>query len=258
MPFLMFLMEYDVLLLSIMLLIWFVGFYSRHLPTLLISSILLFVFNLNFLLVLPNIILYPASFSAGIFSLSFPLYVVCLIAGVRGIIRSVGDVATILKGENVVDSWSMLIEQGAGRDKWLLDTIQEFITNANMPGITHKLADVKTNLFGLKRNFIVVSHNTLKDYHMYISARDFGANLDVSWFVTIEPRFFKRTLSKYATGNPQALSQQIDMFDQMDLGAFITTVHHCVKRAIEILLEELKLDPTGMQTMRSKGFLSVW
>src|SRR4051794_24610521 len=89
-----------------------------------------------------------------------------------------------------------------------------------------------------------MSDRRYKDYKMYISARNFGAHLDIGWFFTIAPTFLKRTLSKYTTGNPQALSQQVDFFDQQDLKAFVTVTHHCLKRAIDVLLEELKQDPT--------------
>ena len=112
-------------------------------------------------------------------------------------------------------------------------------------------------IFGAKRDFLVASHQTLRDSRIYIAARDFGSNLDISWYLTIQPRFLKRISSRYAMGNPQALSWQIDFFSRQDLNAFATSVHAYVKETVKELLEELKQDLTGFDP-KSKGFLSVW
>jgi hypothetical protein len=118
---------------------------------------------------------------------------------------------------------------------------------------------VSTSYFGQKREFLMFYNLMHQDYKMYISARNIGTHLDVSWFATIEPRLLKRTLSKYMMGDPQALSQQVDMFDQQDLRACFTVAHHSLQQAIDILLEELKQQPLGMRgSPQSKGFLSVW
>jgi hypothetical protein len=162
-----------------------------------------------------------------------------------------------LRSGTVIDNWSMIVEQGAGREKWVLDNTETYLKSANMPGVVHQQEEVSTGLFSQKRNFIVVTCNSLKDYRMYITARSFGADLDAAWYLTVEPRFLKRTISKYAAGNPQALAQNIDLFSQQDLGAFATISGHCLKRTLQMLLEELKQDPSGLNT-RSKGFLSVW
>jgi hypothetical protein len=37
----------------------------------------------------------------------------------------------------------------------------------------------------------------------------------------------------------------------------LTVTHEYVKRALDMLYEELKLDPSGLN-MGSRGFLSVW
>jgi len=98
---------------------------------------------------------------------------------------------------------------------------------------------------------------SLRDYRMYIGARDFGTNLDVSWYVTIQPSALKRALSKYTTGNPQALSMQVDFFSQQDLSAYTSYAHFCVKETVKTLMKQLEQDPTGLNT-KSKGFLELW
>src|SRR6266705_4231765 len=124
-----------------------------------------------------------------------------------------------LKNESVTSSWNSLVIQGAGKDKWVMDTVEQMIKEAHMPGVTTGQQEVSSGLFGAKRKFLVVNHTSLRDYRMYIGARDFGTNLDVPWYVTIQPSALKRAVSKYTTGHPQALSMQVDFFSQQDLSA---------------------------------------
>ena len=163
-----------------------------------------------------------------------------------------------LTTEKVAQQWNFIVEKGAGRDQWVLDNVMELIKEADMPEVTCIQAEVGSGMFSEKRNFLVVRHNKLRDYRLYINARNFGINLDVSWYLTIEPRFLKRTMSKYSSGNPHALSQNIDVFSHQDLGAYVTVVEHVVKRVLDMLLEELKQDPSGLHNAQSKGFLNVW
>jgi hypothetical protein len=162
-----------------------------------------------------------------------------------------------LKNESVTSSWNSLVINGAGKDKWVMDTVEGMIKNAHMPGVTTGQEEVSSGLFGARRKFLVVSHANLRDYKLYIGARDFGANLDVSWYLTINPGALKRTISKYATGNPQALSMQVDFFSQQDLSAYTGYAHHCVTETVQQLMKELEQDPTGLNT-KSKGFLELW
>jgi hypothetical protein len=63
---------------------------------------------------------------------------------------------------------------------------------------------------------------------------------------------------KYTAGDPNALSQNIDIFIQQDLSACVGIVNQCVKRALHMLLEQLEQDPSGLNNTQSKGFLNVW
>ena len=162
-----------------------------------------------------------------------------------------------LNNEKIARKWNYLVMNAAGRDKWVLETAKEFIHQANIPGVYLEQAEVSMGMFREKRPFLVLWLTAIRDFRMFISARDYGVNLDVSWYLTVSPSVLKRTVSKYALGNPNALSENIDIFSQQDLSAFTTVVHSCIERTVDILLEELKLDPSGLNTS-SKGFLSVW
>jgi hypothetical protein len=163
-----------------------------------------------------------------------------------------------IRHEAVVDNWSVIVSGGAGHGQNVLNNIEQEIKEANMPNVTTGQQDISGGIFGSKRKFLCVNHNHLRDYRIYIGARDYGTHLDVGWYMTIQPGFLKRNISKYTTGSPQALSWQIDFFSQQDLHAFVTVIHHIVKQVAEGLFEELKLDPSGLRDARSKGFLAVW
>lgn len=165
--------------------------------------------------------------------------------------------AVSISREKVIDNWNTVIPDAAGKNTWVLDTTEAFIKDSHMPHVGCRQDEVSTGLFSAKRTFLLVGHYELKEYCMYIGARDFGAHLDVGWFLTLAPRGLKRTLSKYIVGNPMALSSQINLFSQQDLRAFTTIAHHCVKRTVDMLCEELDQRPEGLNTA-SKGFLGVW
>jgi hypothetical protein len=112
--------------------------------------------------------------------------------------------------------------------------------------------------FGIKRNYLLVTNEGLRDFRMYIGARDYGNNLDVCWYLTCEPGLFKQTLSTLLTKgtSEKALSFDLDIFEQQELSAFITVVHHCLLKALEKLMSKLGQDPSKIDR-KSKGFLGV-
>src|SRR6266446_3345688 len=84
----------------------------------------------------------------------------------------------------------------------VMSTIEQMLKDANMPGITCRQTDVSAGtIFGKKRDCLLVTLNTLKEYRMFIGARDVGAHLEVSWFMTIAPGFLKRAISKRMAGS---------------------------------------------------------
>ncbi|HEX77591.1 MAG TPA: hypothetical protein G4O03_04165 [Dehalococcoidia bacterium] len=104
----------------------------------------------------------------------------------------------------------------------------------------------------------MVTNEGLSDYRMYVSARDYGNNLDVSWYLTCEPGFFKRSFSGLLTkgASDKALSFALDLFKQQDLRAYVTVVHHCLLKAVELLMTGLGQDASKIER-KSRGFLGV-
>jgi hypothetical protein len=162
-----------------------------------------------------------------------------------------------LKGESVIESWGEIIERGAGHAKEVMQKTERLIIDANMPNVSTTIHEVSTAFFGQKRDFLIVTNDSIRDYKLFINARDYGTLLDVSWFLTLEPRAIKRALSKAMTGNPHAFSQQVDIFVQQDIRAFVGTAVGIFRHVLDELFEELKLD-SSILNKKSRGYLDIW
>jgi hypothetical protein len=155
--------------------------------------------------------------------------------------------------EQIIDNWSAFVENGAGRDQRLLDTVEQAIKDSNIPNIICYQAEVSSGFFSKRRTFLLVGLTSHRNYHVFIYSRDIGIHLDVGWYLTFAPSFFKLMISR----NPRNLSRKIKLFARQEVSGFVSVVHHCVMNTTKKLYEELSLDPTGMNT-KSNGFLSVW
>ena len=250
----MFFVEFQLLMIPIFIAWGYFFFKQRDIPLLVVSALLLFL-NWPRLLNLPGVVRNVMTFGL---DYSYALTIVSIVAGICGLVRSIkGLMVTILKSDSVVDRWYRVVAGGAGKGNYVLGKIESMVLDARMPGVVTKRENVAIELFGEKRTFLIVSNLRYKEFKMYINARDLGTNLDVSWYFMVEPRYLKKRLSKYATGNPQDLSMSVSLFAQQDISAFKSITHEYVISVLESLYEELKLDPSGLNT-GSRGFLNVW
>lgn len=167
-----------------------------------------------------------------------------------------------LKDEKIIDRWSMVIENCQGQAEQLYSATEELIEATGAPGVYMERVKVRPSwlkgLFGKERSYMMVANEGLKDYRMFIGARDYGNALDVQWYLTCEPGFFKKKLSDVLTrgASDKALSFNLDLFQQQDLSAYATVVHHCLMAAIEKLMSGLGQD-TSKIDRKSKGFLGI-
>jgi len=169
-----------------------------------------------------------------------------------------------LKKEEVIDNWSILIENGNGRAEDIFRDTNSFILETKAPAIAIKREQISPSMLkgvlGRKRDFLTVIDKRnirLKPYKIFINARDYGKNLDVSWYLTFKPELWKRILAlvPFVSIVPKKLSD-LDIFDQQDLRAYATNAHHCVIKAVEKLMLSLGQDPTKIDR-RSRGFLGI-
>jgi hypothetical protein len=163
--------------------------------------------------------------------------------------------AKTLRKDRIIDNWLAIVDNGIGQQERVYQRTESLLEEAKLPDVTWKREPISSGMFGRSRIFLIVNHRSLKEYVMYLSARDYGQHLDCAWFLTVQPGFFQRTASKFASGQKGGFG--LDVFDQQDLSAWISVRHHAFIRAVKELMEELQLDPMSMNT-QSKGCLSVW
>jgi hypothetical protein len=167
-----------------------------------------------------------------------------------------------LKDEKIIDRWSMVVEGGQGLTEQIYTDTEAFIKETRAPGINFDRVQVRPSwlkgFFGNERSYLMVTNDALGDYRMFVGARDYGNNLDISWFLTCEPGFFSKKLSSVLTSgaSDKALALNLDIFQQQDLNAYATVVHHCLLKAIEKMMASMGRDVSQIDR-KSKGFLGI-
>ena len=162
-----------------------------------------------------------------------------------------------VKADRIIDQWATIVELAAGKGEHIYTVLDTELTKTNIPQVTWSRGEVNMGMMTRGREFLIIKNGGLREYTMYVHARDVGAHLDCGWFLTIEPGFLKTMFSKKMTGNPLALSQSLGVFSQQDLSAWTSIVHRTFLRIVKELMGDLDQDVAGMNTT-SKGFLSVW
>ncbi|MBA7605806.1 hypothetical protein ES703_12941 [subsurface metagenome] len=184
-----------------------------------------------------------------------------------------------LKEEEIIDRWSVLIEGANGRGKELFKKVDENLKEIKAPKVEILLKEVSPSLMrkirGEKRTFLVVQNTYLKSYLMYIGAADYGKQLFVSWYLTMEPSAFQKFLSKlpwfiailllpiiimvriYNLFKKKTVSPaEMDLFDLEELTAYVTTVHHALMDEAKEISESVGFDFSKVD-QKSRGFLNI-
>jgi len=171
---------------------------------------------------------------------------------------------SILRKDQVEDSWSTLIENAQGRSEDVFRNAEEFTKENNVPSLVMTKESIAPgfvkSMFGKAREFLVVVYSEsfrLKPYQIFVNARDFGNNLDVSWYLTYRPSIWQviASLIPFVKVASEAL-RELDVFDQQDLRAYATVVHRSVLKSVDKLMLDLKQDPSKIER-RSRGFLGI-
>lgn len=189
---------------------------------------------------------------------------------------------SILKKEEVIDSWSVLIENGQGKAEEIFNNTSAFLAKSKAPNVKVERKKVAPGFFrgllgGAKRDFLVIRETgnpNLSPYEMFIGVRDYGNNLDVSWYLTYRLGFFRLLLTLllllpgigilflpylYLFKTAPTTKERVldlDLFDEQDLIAYVTNAHHCLLEAVQKLIIDLGQDPSKMER-KSRGFLGI-
>ncbi len=169
----------------------------------------------------------------------------------------------ILTNEQVIDNWSFLIEKGHGKAEEIFTLTEDYIKDAKAPSLRIKREEISpgviSGIFGTKRDFLIATDPgfKLKPYQVFINVRDYGENLDVSWYLTYRLPWW-RALLRFIPGIGAASSvvEDLDLFNRQDLTAYATVCHHSTLKAVESLMQKLNQD-TAKIDRKSKGFLGI-
>lgn len=170
----------------------------------------------------------------------------------------------ILRKDQVLDSWATLISKAQGNAEEIFKDTEFFIKESKAPAIEMErkaiASGIVRGLIGTTRDFLIITcqdNFRLKPYQIYINARDYGDNLDVSWHLTYKPSLWQSisALLPYVNVIPVVLSD-LDLFDQQDLRVYTTNAHHCLMKAVEKMMLGLGQDPSKIDR-KSKGFLGI-
>lgn len=169
----------------------------------------------------------------------------------------------ILRKEQVLESWGMLIESGQGRYNEVFEDTENFIRESKAPSLETSKAQMAPGIigsfFGAQRDFLMVKDqqsSMLNPYQIFINARDYGNNLDISWYLTYRPSILEALLSLFRPGGTAFALTELDLFEQQDLRAYATVCHHSALKAVEKLMLALSQDPAKIDR-KSKGFLGI-
>lgn len=189
----------------------------------------------------------------------------------------------IVRKEEIIDSWSVLIGNGQGKAEEIFNKTDGFIDKSGAPNVKRERKELSPGiirgLFGTRRDFLVITEKgnpRLKRFQMFIGARDYGHNLDVSWYLMYRPGFWKKLLAVLLMvpvlnwlvmpfvliGGLTTMARErrggldLDLFDEQDLRAYVTNAHHCLLAAVEKLMVDLNQDPSKIER-RSRGFLGI-
>jgi len=186
----------------------------------------------------------------------------------------------IVKNEQVLERWGVLITKGKGKAEEVLGNTEKFLGQTNVPNIKVKKKNIAPGLIrrlvGTKRHFLVVTETKnirLRPYQMYINVRDYGTNLDVSWYLVYRASFLTKmmfilmlipvinlfVLPFFLIGRVtrgKTFGTDLDFFDEQDLRSYVTNAHHCLLAAVIRLKSRLKQD-TAKIDRKSQGFLGI-
>ena len=189
----------------------------------------------------------------------------------------------IVKKQEVIESWGILIGDAQGKAEEIFSNTDSFIEQTKVPNVKKERKKIAPGmirgLFGTKRDFLVINETgnpRLKPFKMFIGARDYGNNLDVFWYLTVKPGFWTRFLAfllvipvvnifvlpfALLSGLSSMVREKrgglkLDLFDEQDLRAYVTNAHHCLLEALTKLMVDLHQDPLKIDR-KSRGFLGI-
>ena len=113
---------------------------------------------------------------------------------------------------------------------------------------------------GNEREFLVLKDKqrlSLQAYQVFLNARDYGENFDVSWYLTCRPTIAQVLGSLFVKSySAEKEISDLNVFDQQDVRAYAMNAKHCMRKAVEKVLNEAGYDPSKIDWSRkgASGF----
>ena len=170
----------------------------------------------------------------------------------------------VLRKDQVTEYWATLIEGANGKAEDVLATTWAFLKASEAPALGVAKKKVATSLvggaLGNEREFLVLTDKqrlSLRPYQIFLTARDYGKNLDVSWYLTCRPTIWQALLSLIMRSyNPAKEISELNVFDQQDVRAYAANAHRCMKKAVSKVIEDIGQDAEKID-WKSRGFLGI-
>lgn len=179
-----------------------------------------------------------------------PVPLVLIVAGLL-LIFYFGSPTRLLR-EQIIDRWDVLVDGAQGRGADIMTTVTQSIGQQALPAVAHAEQAFAASLVrGGTRPFLVISQDAngrLRHYKMYVNVRDYGTNLQTSWFLIYHRGFFEKL-------KPNPLVA-LNLFDEQDLRAYVTAVHHAFLDSVVELMLSLGQD-TSKLDRKTNGFLGI-
>ena len=189
----------------------------------------------------------------------------------------------IIGKDQVIERWDKLINGADGRGEEILSGTETSLEESKVPDAKVVRRDMAPGMmqgmFGGKRRFLVVfntSNKHLRPYKLFINTRDYGINLQVSWYVVYHPSLWQKFMAlilsvpvlgllawPFHAASMQASSNTagilgLSLFDEQDLRAYVSNAHSCVQESLDKLKkgDNNKMPPVAVEK-HSQGFLGI-
>lgn len=170
----------------------------------------------------------------------------------------------VLRKEQIIDTWSALISNAQGHSPEIFQNTQLGINDSKAPSLTMERKSISPGMvrgiFGAEREFLIVTNeenSRLRPYKVFLNARDYGENLDLSWYLTYRPSLWNALAAMLPFGGTlNNAVNELDTFDQQDLRAYVTVAHHSLLQTVEKLMLSMQQDPSKIER-KSRGFLGI-
>jgi len=124
--------------------------------------------------------------------------------------------------------------------------VERHLRSIGDPAISWRMETAETGflraLAGKRRDVLVVEHARLREYVVVISARAHGRVLHVAWMVLLTPRLAGdlRRLVRFEAeaGGRFDIGAELDVFDAMDLKAFLGITRLALRQAIREITDD--------------------